>query len=730
MMASYCFEFLGYVGRVTAGMAMLIAMVYSSHALLMRHASRVPLGLLVQSVFVVTVALTTAWFHLLSALHLFCLPIAISCCALTALLAGGNLASARAFIQFLRTCGHLLQRDAAALRSRWAQGAALLVLSVVSAMVLRAAWIPPVSPDAESTYAPRIALWIQHQGYATLQLPGGFRWWQTYFGGHLALLAGLYLPFHGDMFAPLLDAVVWLMLGLTVFQLSRVLGIQPGVSAAATLYAMAMPCVLCLVGSMYAELLLAYYAVVAILFTLSYQRHRHPLFLLMAMTVVGLAAATKITFLPIGAFVGGVLLLLALCPAEGKPRHGRYLLAGGFVAILFVLPWLILNEITTGYPFGYTPLRLGPWELGAATPMGKFLIQDVTGTWLSAKHELQALLLVFDSPLTPGPHASRITLGFAVVGMIPVFVSLLRRRGARALIIGGVLLANLCTYAQPSFTIVRMGFASSNARFLLPSCILATVLAAVACRHRWSRLAFTTVALTASGIHVWQNVGHGWLPGEKPLFIALGSVAAAMIMMTTCREMHSRWSRATRCGLLVVAVCLVAGLCMLKDRLRLAEASWAYVMGSFQDRYWMPSAARFQHRSQHDIIAVTSGPRPTGESHYFHYFLGRWLQNRVCYVPTAADGSFVDTYEAPGPGQAPSFDAWYAGLRRKQVTHVMAFKPPCMEADWMLARPELFERLEGTNRWGLFRIKAAASAEPWQDGTAPRQRPHLEWLGR
>jgi len=98
------------------------------------------------------------------------------------------------------------------------------------------------------------------------------------------------------------------------------------------------------------------------------------------------------------------------------------------------------------------------------------------------------------------------------------------------------------------------------------------------------------------------------------------------------------------------------------------------------------------------VIALTAGYFPTGENAFRYPFAGSRLQNKLVYVSPLPDGTVPSYREESLWREQASFELWVERLRRQRVELVAVMPPLNLEASWMEAHPELFERVaEGEN---------------------------------
>jgi hypothetical protein len=106
-------------------------------------------------------------------------------------------------------------------------------------------------------------------------------------------------------------------------------------------------------------------------------------------------------------------------------------------------------------------------------------------------------------------------------------------------------------------------------------------------------------------------------------------------------------------------------------------------------------------------IALTAGWNGVGDNVLRTPLLGARLQNHVTYVPITRDGSIVDYEQADDVRAKADAGAWLARLRAAGIDVVVTLDPQPIEADWIAARPDLFEKIAagaGGTRHAAFRF--------------------------
>jgi len=635
------------------------------------------------------IVIPTALFHALSVLALFRLPFVLGALALVALAAGPR--RARREVERYARLWRLLRSRLRESRHRQV----LLVVAVLLApTLLRGLILPPMGWDSLTYHVFKAAEWLRTGGVDGMAGTGPFGCHRLMFGGGEVLSAFGFLPFGDDTLAGFLDGLLYLGAGLGTLLAARALRVKEPFASSAALFVLSVPVLRLMPGSGYVE-----GGIVAALFVghalLSEARSRLPV--LLGAATLGVAAGIK--FPVLGMATAGLVVSLIELRIQRRLTLAASVLAFAAFAS-FVAPWMLRAARETGYPLSPIPIRAFGITLGVASPEVAWWIDhaDLPAYRLSA--EAHALQQVFGLP-------ADVT---AAQGVWPFALLLLAAapRGARrcfsrpggpALLVMGVV--NLALYFSPGFSLVRLEWASSSARFLLPALVVLGITGLAAGRiregrsERWRRLvvvlAIATLALTAH--HGFSSGSIGWLV----LLAVLG--APLQLLIHPCRK------------LVTLSVAIVAGVVLViaaKEYYRHEAYAGEIVLHSFP-RYWVSAAELVDDDSRPATIAVTSGPYQRLDNWFVAPFLGRRFQNRVLYVPSSADGALLRWGSAPAAEsvvRAADAEGFYASLLRNGVTHVMSFIPPGPELAFLEGRPDRYARLDGrAGLWGLYAVE-------------------------
>lgn len=680
-----------FAGAVLAALALFLLHAAAATAFTsgqrLRGATRL-LGLCVTIAFSATAA-----FQWLLAMHRFFLVEAL---VLSALYAVAAHLSVRRTRRSWNGVMRELQRDAAhvtrlcAPRSPLARVVAVLAVTAAALVAARAWLLPPLAWDTLTSHAPKAARWVQTGAPIHLPAPGGWGFSVYYPGGSETLMAWAMLPFHSDFMLGLLDVGSWLALVLATFVMARTLGLRARDARGVALATAFLPVALHEVGSSYAELLLSAQLAAALVFTVRASQHRRGADVFLACCALGMAAGTKLTALPVVALFAGWLLWRVSGPA----------FTAGLAAIaLCVVPGWLTNLDETGYMLARTPVQMFGFALGEASDALRAYLDRPALVHATAATEWQAWLAMFAWPWSTGLHLDVLTLALACLAPFGAWRLARRDRVSPALALI-LVLAVVLPFASDGFRVIRLLWAPSNARFLLPVAGVALALGvrAFAARSRARTLAMG-VLVAAALLHALVVVA-AWPAFEWP---GVGLTLVLLLIAAFVLRASARLAWPLRATALLLVAC---GVCVVQHGARrmIREDAWSRssVMGSVP-RTWLPAAMELDTLRTPARIAVTSGPAQDCDQWFVQPLLGDRLQHRFEYVPVTRTGTIVDWFAPPERSEPADEAAWRARLEERAITHVMCFAPRATELAWLQADAEHFRVLAGDRRtWGLY----------------------------
>jgi len=523
--------------RLLVAQLLVLATLYVAYGLARRALPRAPVALRWSGTAALGLWLSSAAFHLLLPLELFRLPVAAIGAAL--LVAGVRLSGGPS----LQAWGEELARDFAWLPRCWKlqdgtlqRALFLFVLLAGLVTLVRAALLPPLGWDAVTYHAPKAAMWVQSGGPIALEAPGGWGFYRHYFGGGEILYAWAMLVFSGDFAVGLVDASVWLLLGVALYALAQELGVRARHRLAGVVYLLALPGMRLAVGAGYVDLTLTLASVLAVLFSVRFSRVRDAGSLLLAAMSLGVAAGVKLTVAPAAALLW--LLLAGVLWRDRRAGLGGVLAAGTLAAAAVCVPWLAWNALYTGYPLSPMDLEIGGLRLGESTDALAWYFDRPRVHPYLLERELAALARVFPAPWTPSRHLSVLSL-VPLLLFLPAGLRLARKRPGAALAILAVVLPLLAFAYSPGFSFVRQY--QRWGRFVLPvlCLVVVTTLPRGAGRSPLAR-AYQAFFLAGAALHLLATASDGWAPFERLAIPGLLLAAVAlMASLAGLQRVHS-----------------------------------------------------------------------------------------------------------------------------------------------------------------------------------------------
>lgn len=650
------------------------------------------------SCFCIGMWLSTLGFHALRSLGLFELPYAlIACSALSAAVLYPR-QGYTSLPRILRSEGRALRRVFVLFRRSPHNLWTGFLVGAAALLGARALVVPPLGWDTLVYHGPRAALWV-HSGQLTFDpSPGPFALYRYFFAGGEVFAAWAMLPFHSDLFANLASVVQWIGVGLTCWALARVLGVREPFAATSGAVVMFAPALQFEVNSGYIELVLNLALLHALtLAVYAMRRCSVPVCIAAAMSA-GLAAGIKLTGVApaLVACCALALRVLSMNSWTWKRRLGC-LVASGACVLIPAAPWALLAWLDTGnpiFPFNlpsWLPfVHPGPVVQGLPSNTGVF---DWAG-------ETKAVLLMF------GP-VERSSEGLGSLAVIPIlafplgWTVLCRRRPVAALMLGAAAAGPIFAYFLIISKEARLENPIGNARYLVSSLALIVPISFALCeRSNLLGRSYRLLAIMYPVTYAVEGVRRGWASWETRDVIIVGAgILLAVVCVRSCRD--TRWRVALVLGLWMLGC---SALQVRRDETRphaLADSTALH----WSPRYWAAAAGFIDRPDEMHRIALTGGNPRYGDAWFPYFLFGPRFRNSVHYVPPTQDGAilhFTAQGVLAGPVDAP---AWLARLTALQATEVMTFPPRSVEQSWMDGKPDRFQRLFGSDEWGLYRFK-------------------------
>jgi hypothetical protein len=556
--------------------------------------------------------------------------------------------------------------------------------------------------DSWTYHGFKAAGWVQGARYETgYRAPGGWEYYRTFPAGGEVFTSWAMLFTRSDALAGVPDWIHWLAFALVFFALAREFGASRSASGFLAALLVTAPVLADFVGSGYVDTAQSTLLLAGILFLGRYGRQPAAGPLYLAAAAFGLMLAIKVNAL------GWLAVVAAVCIAWlWRHRHAARTedLSRWLVVILLVLPlapWLVLNWRDSGYVLGCVPLTVGDIRLGEVPPNLRWLLEN---TYAWTPYRLADEALAFGNMLRmlmlPG-----VLLLFAVWALRAQW----RCRPWLSAMAIAVAVAVVIQYFSPSFSVVRLGWAAGNGRFILPA--VALLLAAGASRifddPRWRRWA---IGFAVAGL--WTHIAmHGitFFIGATPVelrwvpLLTLGIGALTWLFFWICHRFAGRAGQVLFIGLLA-AVIILFSAAGLRDGLGVARYSRVIQLRNMP-RYLEDVMQAMVREPGAKTIDVTAGPLPVSHQWFVYPLMGMRLENRICHLSTERNGEIIPHHPQPLARAQPDYKVWRNRLLAGQVTHVVSFDPASSELEWMWSYPDAFTRLAGRFRhWGVFRV--------------------------
>lgn len=573
-----------------------------------------------------------------------------------------------------------------------------LLLAVL--MTVRTLSLPLLGWDSMTYHGLKAGLWVQTKGWPTLNAPGGWEFYKSYFGGGEVFTAWCMLFLHSDLLAGIPDVFFWILVGLTTTCLAIEFDMR---TRTAMLVGMAFLCTLELsgmVGTGYVDNCANSFLLGGILFLVRFYRSNKLGELFIAAAAFGLASSVKVNMLATSVLVAlpvGILLLKSRrLPIK---MYGLCLL--GFIAPF--VPWLLFNYISTGYPLGSIPLSIGPIHLGAPPPSLIWYLDRPDITPYKFSVEARAMYQSL--------HPFGLTLLLPLLG-IPGFLLGVVQRRYRYILVFIIIASITGFYFSSSFSVVRLGWLTG--RFLAPAIILITA-TGLPVLQRFRHGTPLIEAFSASSVitGVWTFIQDFILnkhPDEHP-FDVLFLVLALLLILVFFYIAYRHWLVSSARKAVVTALCVVASVSTLyafyqfKNSFHIQAYSKYIIKQSFP-RYWVDGLRALESETKPLRIAFTYGAEQDNHYAFLAPFLGIYLNNYLLYVSPYKDGFIVPHHPDYLANSSPSFESWINGLQNAKATHVLSLRPPSKELLWMQDHPNVFVNLAGqADSWGVFRIE-------------------------
>ena len=231
---------------------------------------------------------------------------------------------------------------------------------------------------------------------------------------------------------------------------------------------------------------------------------------------------------------------------------------------------------------------------------------------------------LFSSEWAYAPTFEKISLIF--LGILPIaFFVLIYREKHKGIFFTCLALAFLGSYMSPSFSVVRIIWAETNARFLLLILCLAGITFFTIVPPTKRYIGFLSILLMLYGIY--RNfqlgiTGSAEFTGVKEwggiFFVAVFLLFLVVVMTLLTRKGQRRW-------LLYVFLFFISTLALLLDSYK-RQTRYSMVRSNYTGheipKHWVDTAEKFDRFNKSYNLAVTGGFRKTLDSWFLYYPAG------------------------------------------------------------------------------------------------------------
>jgi hypothetical protein len=662
-------------------------------------------------------------FSVLTTTALFRLPVAL----VAWLVLAGALHRAFDGAGALTSAGADLQRVVGVVRELWSSWPRRFALVATGALVGVRFWIgmaaPPLAFDALLYHAFRPARWVQDARWVIDRAPDQWRYLQFFPHGGEVPWAWAMLATGDDSLIAAAAGGIWLLCAVAGALAARMLGAGRLSAAYAGLAIASIPTVASIGISTYVDNAVLAAFLLGSVALLAATRDGRPEQMLVAAAAFGWFAACKSSGLPL---LGATLAFLTWCAlrpcvlwgvgAGDRRRRIAWLAAGAVSAIFVAAPGYVAAWVEAGSPLYPLAARLAGRTLHAGNEQLQRLYAGAPGAAGTPEASGRALLTTLLGPAHQPMWQDYAGFGPALLLVfVPAVLGLWRlvtgpgRRATLAIVLLSV--APLVALMADELAGLRVVWGISVARFVvvLPATLilLAAQIESRAMPFVWGTvLAIDCVLARPRGINL-------------PLGEAMVAVLPAAAVAGSGVLAIAVWRRGPRAAKALIGLsCLaLAGALLGGARARhrhdlyaaLAARPPVFIMHGIAQRYvaaaplWRTLDDGAPHR-----IALTAGWNGVGDNVLRYPLLGARLQNHLRYVPITRDGSIIDYERGDDEVRTRADpDAWLARLRAAEIDVVVTLDPPPIEAEWIAARPDLFEKIatgSGNTRHAAFRL--------------------------
>ncbi|EKD82727.1 MAG: hypothetical protein ACD_39C01131G0002 [uncultured bacterium] len=581
-------------------------------------------------------------------------------------------------------------------RKHWAAALTICFIILAGFVGLRSLLLPMLGWDTLTYHGLKTGLWIQSGSHFSLEAPGDWESYRTFFAGGEVFTAIAMLFTRSDLLAGIPDLFFWLMLGMVIYCLARELSLDSETSAFTSLGFICTSELSRIVGTGYVDTCATLFILSGLLFSLRMLRTGGTENLMIAGASYGLASSVKINAFAISMVMAALVAAILLYRRSVSKRSlslSLLIFAGP------VTPWLLFNYSASGYILGCVPLKIGSVVLGKIPPSLEWFFDRPDLSPYSVVSEIFALMQTLS--------ASGFMILLAILAL-PGFVRALRTIDLKLLICLFNIITVLVLYYSPSFSVIRLWWAKVNGRFLISALIPFTLcgLPGLIRQKQGKKFIKTVCSLTVISsllYYIWQHVMQKSFALDLYILFAALLSAAILTLLPTSRLRINSYGRLSA----LLIACVITTLCatsQIKNYYRVEAYEKATMLSEFS-RHWVPAFKKIKQEAGNKTIALAYGPQKLHQEVFAAPFLGENFENKLIYVSPEKSGQVLPYHPAHLKKHVPDYDLWLKRLSEQKVTHLLIFPPEWAEIKWVEAHSDQFERLVGeSGLWGLFRF--------------------------
>lgn len=551
-------------------------------------------------------------------------------------------------------------------------------------LIIRTSIVYPMGWDSLTYHLPKAALWAQRGSFFYMPAPGGWGFYQTYFGSGSILPSFLLMFSKSQTFLTYIDIFYFLLIALSLFQLTRKIKLNKNFIFIGTNFILSIPALFLSISSLYVDQIVILFSLLSFYYFFSFLKKRENYFFYCFFISLGIALSIKIST------ITGVFILLFFIFLKEFKKIKLFKFVFGFLLFISpIFPWILENIKNTGYPLGYFPLKIFNLELGKMSDAHKWYIQRNSLKYIGFQEEFLAFFKMFHYPFMPLPVLSYFCI-------IPLFISffVLKKnfKENKNFYFGTILffLSFFLFYFHSNFKVVRIFWSHTNARFLLPY-ILPLILISLKFEKKYYYyfLIFSTLSNYITVLFF------GWSTLEFIIIPFIVFSAFLIIFLFKNKRI-----------LIIIYFFIIFSFSIFiktKFKYYLLDNSITFRK---TPNYWVQFLPILD-KPEKKKIAITSGHQMNSDNWFIFYILGNKLQNEIIYIPSSKSGDIIDFSKDLSINKKADYFSWLDRLKREKVTHILSFSPASIELMWMKENNETFEFISGEKKnYGLFLLKS------------------------